>query len=152
MALEKLHNPGCRENARQDQPRDAAKMTRKTSNGTETWGPSGASLWTSPTVDSKLHAVYAGTGINYSQPGTTTSDSVIAFDANTGRIMWSQQVLPGDVFNSGCAPDQKPNGPATPGGDLDIGSPPILKEIGGGKRILVEAAKSGIADRIDPAN
>jgi polyvinyl alcohol dehydrogenase (cytochrome) len=129
---------------------DPAKMTGKTSNGTETWGPSGASLWTSPTIDSKLHAIYAGTGINYSQPGTKTSDSVIAFDANTGAILWSQQMLPGDVFNFGCTTDQKPNCPATPGGDLDIGSPPILKDIGGGKRILVVAAKSGMAYGLDP--
>ncbi len=73
---------------------EPAKMTGKTSTGTETWGPSGASLWTSPTIDSKLHAIYAGTGINYSQPGTKTSDSVIAFDANTGRILWSAANAP----------------------------------------------------------
>jgi polyvinyl alcohol dehydrogenase (cytochrome) len=129
---------------------EPAKLTGKTSTGTETWGPSGASLWTSPTIDSKLHAVYAGTGINYSQPGTKTSDSIIAFDQNTGRILWSQQMLPGDVFNFGCTTEQKPNCPATPGGDLDIGSPPMLKDIGGGKRVLVVAAKSGMVYGLDP--
>ncbi len=110
---------------------EPAKMTGKTSTGVETWGPSGASPWTSPTVDSKRHAVYAGTVINYSQPATNTSDSVIAFDDATGRILWSQQLLAGDVFNFGCTTEQKPNCPKDPGGDLDIGSPPILKEIGG---------------------
>ena len=129
---------------------EPAKLTGKTSTGVETWGPSGASPWTSPTVDSKRHAIYVGTGINYSQPGTKTSDAVIAFDDSTGRILWSQQLLAGDVFNFGCTTDQKPNCPKDPGGDLDIGSPPILKEIGGGKRILVVAAKSGMAYGLDP--
>lgn len=129
---------------------EPAKLTGKTSAGVEMWGPSGASPWTSPTIDSKRHAIYAGTGINYSQPGTKTSDSVIAFDEATGRILWTQQLLAGDVFNYGCTTDQKPNCPASPGGDLDIGSPPILKEIGGGKRILVVAAKSGMVYGLDP--
>jgi polyvinyl alcohol dehydrogenase (cytochrome) len=125
-------------------------MTGKTSAGVETWGPSGATPWSSPTVDSRRHAVYVGTGINYSQPGTRTSDSVIAFDDSSGRILWTQQLLAGDVFNFGCTTDQKPNCPKDPGGDLDIGSPPILKDIGGGKRILVVAAKSGIVYGLDP--
>ena len=129
---------------------EAAKLTGKTSAGVETWGPSGASPWTSPTVDAKRHAIYAGTGINYSQPGTDTSDSVIAFDDSTGRILWKQQLLNGDVFNFGCTTEQKPNCPSNPGGDLDIGSPPILKEIGGGKRVLIVAAKSGMVYGLDP--
>jgi polyvinyl alcohol dehydrogenase (cytochrome) len=129
---------------------EPAKLTGKTSTGVETWGPSGASPWTSPTVDSKRHAIYAGTGINYSQPGTMNSDSVIAYDDATGKILWSQQMLAGDVFNFGCTTDQKPNCPKNPGGDLDIGSPPILKEIGGGQRILVVAAKSGVVVGLDP--
>jgi polyvinyl alcohol dehydrogenase (cytochrome) len=129
---------------------EPAKMTGKTSTGVEMWGPSGASPWTSPTVDAKRHAVYIGTGINYSQPATNTSDSVIAFDDATGRILWSQQMLAGDVFNFGCTTEQKPNCPSNPGGDLDIGSPPILKDIGGGKRVLVVAAKSGMVYGLDP--
>jgi polyvinyl alcohol dehydrogenase (cytochrome) len=129
---------------------EPAKLTGKTSTGVETWGPSGSSPWTSPTIDSKRHAIYAGTGINYSQPGTKSSDSVIAFDEATGRILWTQQLLTGDVFNFGCTTDQKPNCPSNPGGDLDIGSPPILREIGGGKRILVVAAKSGMVYGLDP--
>jgi polyvinyl alcohol dehydrogenase (cytochrome) len=129
---------------------EAAKLTGKTSTGVETWGPSGASPWTSPTVDAKRHAIYVGTGINYSQPGTTTSDSVMAFDDATGKILWTQQLLAGDVFNFGCTTERKPNCPKNPGGDLDIGSPPILKEIGGGKRILIVAAKSGMVAGLDP--
>lgn len=129
---------------------EPAKLTGKTSTGVETWGPSGASIWTSPTVDSKHHVIYAATGINYSQPGTKSSDSVFAFDETTGHVLWSQQMLPGDVFNFGCTTDQKPNCPQNPGGDLDIGSSPILKDIGGGRRILIVAAKSGMVYGLDP--
>ncbi len=129
---------------------EPAKLTGKTSVGVETWGPSGSSPWSSPTIDTRRHAIYVGTGINYSQPPTNTSDAVMAFDDSSGRILWTQQLLPGDVFNFGCTTDQKPNCPANPGNDLDIGSPPILKEIGGGKRILVVAAKSGMVYGLDP--
>ena len=129
---------------------EPAKLTGKTSNGTEMWGPSGATLWSSPTIDARRHAIYTGTGINYSQPGTKSSDSVMAFDENSGKILWSEQMLPDDVFNFGCTTEQKPNCPKNPGGDLDIGSSPILKEIGGGKRVMVVAAKSGMVYGLDP--
>jgi polyvinyl alcohol dehydrogenase (cytochrome) len=125
-------------------------MTGKTSIGTEIWSPSGATVWTSPTVDSRRHAIYVGTGVNYTRPNTNTGDAVLAFDEGSGRLLWSQQLLQGDVFNFSCLADQKPNCPANNGGDLDIGSSPILKEIGGGKRVLVVAAKSGIVHGLDP--
>jgi polyvinyl alcohol dehydrogenase (cytochrome) len=129
---------------------EAAKMTGKTSLGVETWGPSGAAAWTSPTIDTKLHAIYFGTGVNYSQPATKTSDSVMALDTNTGRILWSQQLGQGDVFNFGCTTDQKPNCPQNPGMDQDVGSSPMLKEIAGGKRVLVVGSKSGTIYALDP--
>ena len=129
---------------------EPAKLTGKTSIGVETWGPSGASPWTSLTVDARRHALYVGTGVNYSQPGTTTSDAVMAFDDSSGRILWTRQLLAGDVTNFGCNTEQKPNCPKDPGPDLDIGSPPILKEIGGGKRVLIVAAKSGMVYGFDP--
>ena len=129
---------------------EPAKMTGKTSTGIETWGPSGASPWTSPTIDAKRHALYTGTGINYSNPNTKTSDAVIAFDDATGKILWSEQMLAGDVFNFGCTTDQKPNCPKNPGNDLDIGSSPLLKDLPGGKRILIVAAKSGMVYGLDP--
>jgi polyvinyl alcohol dehydrogenase (cytochrome) len=129
---------------------EPAKLTGKTTAGVETWGPSGSSAWTSPTIDTRRRAIYFGTGVNFSQPGTKTSDAVVAFDQNSGKMLWSQQLLAGDVFNFGCTTDQKPNCPASPGPDNDIGSSPILKEIGGGKRVLVVASKSGIVYGLDP--
>ncbi len=129
---------------------EPAKMTGKTSIGVPISGPSGASVWTSPTIDSKLHVIYVGTGVNFTQPTTPTSDAVMAFDETTGRALWTTQMIPGDATNFGCNTDQKPNCPKSPGNDLDIGSSPILKDIGGGKRILVVGSKSGMVYGLDP--
>lgn len=115
-----------------------------------TWGPSGAALWSSPTLDLQRKVVYAGSGVNYSDPSTATSDAVLAFDMETGRLLWSKQLLPADVFNFGCTTDKRANCPAQPGNDADIGAPPILRSLGGGKRLLVVGAKSGIVYGLDP--
>jgi polyvinyl alcohol dehydrogenase (cytochrome) len=114
------------------------------------WGPSGAALWSSPTLDLQRKAVYAGSGVNYSDPPTATSDAVLAFDLETGRLLWSKQLLAADVFNFGCTTDKRANCPAQPGKDADIGAPPILRAVGGGKRMLVVGAKSGIVYGLDP--
>ena len=131
---------------------EPAKKTGATANGTEIWGPAGASIWSSPTIDPQKKAIYFGTGVNYTQPATKTSDAVIATDINTGEILWSQQLLEGDVYNFGCVTEQKLNCPKDAGKNLDIGVPPMLKSLGGGRRILVLAAKSGVAYGLDPDN
>jgi polyvinyl alcohol dehydrogenase (cytochrome) len=129
---------------------EPAKMTGRTAAGVEIWGPAGASAWSSPTIDSKSGSLYFATGVNYTQPGTKTSDAVIALEMNTGRMLWSRQMIEGDVYNFGCVTDQKANCPSNPGKDLDIGSPPMLKSLGGGRRILVVASKSGVVYGLDP--
>jgi polyvinyl alcohol dehydrogenase (cytochrome) len=129
---------------------EVAKMTGKTENGTDLWGPSGASVWSSPTIDSETHAIYVGTGVNYSRPATETSDAVVAFDMKTGKMLWSQQLTHADVYNFACTAQTKLNCPKDPGRNVDIGSSPILKSLGGRKRILVVAAKSGMVFGLNP--
>jgi len=46
----------------------------KNRTGTQLYGPSGASIWGSPTVDARRRSVYAGTGDNHSAPATGSSD------------------------------------------------------------------------------
>ncbi len=58
---------------------------RKNAQGVQLWGPSGAGIWSSPTVDLKKHMVYVTTGDNYSDPATETSDAFMAFDLDTGN-------------------------------------------------------------------
>jgi len=129
---------------------DAPKATGQSAAGTKAWGPSGAALWSSPTIDAQRKVIYAATGVNYSDPPTATSDAVLAFDMESGRLLWSRQLLPADVFNFGCTTEKRLNCPPKPGNDADIGSPPILRTVGGGRRVLVVGAKSGIAYGLDP--
>jgi polyvinyl alcohol dehydrogenase (cytochrome) len=129
-----------------------AERTGKTSAGAETWGPSGAGIWSAPTLDLKRRRLYVTTGNNYSMPASPTSDAVVALDVDTGRIVWSKQMLPEDVYNSGCS--TTPRGPSCPEGngpDYDFGSPAILVATSGGRELLLAGQKSGIVWALDPA-
>ena len=129
---------------------EAPKLIGKTAAGTEVWGPSGASLWSTPTLDAQRGLLYIGTGVNYADPLTKTSDAVLAFDTRSGRIVWSRQLLTGDIFNFGCFTEKKENCPKKPGVNQDVGVPPILKSLGGGRRILVVGQKNGVVYGLDP--
>ncbi len=119
-------------------------------NGIEKFGPSGAGIWSAPTIDAKLGLLYVGTGDGYSDPAPATSDAVVAIDLKTGAIKWSRQLTPGDSWNYSCASPDRANCPEKPGDDLDIGSSPILRVIPGGKRVLLVGQKSGVMHGLDP--
>jgi polyvinyl alcohol dehydrogenase (cytochrome) len=128
------------------------KPTHKNKQGVQLWGPSGASVWSSPTVDLKKHMIYATTGDNYSDPAAGTSDSFLAFDLETGKLVWSRQLTKGDAFNVDCGtPEEAQNNcPEAKGPDFDFGSSSILVELGGGHRALVAGQKSGVVYALDP--
>jgi len=115
-------------------------------------GPSGAGVWSAPTIDIKRHALYVGTGDSYSDPPARTSDGVVAFDLKTGSMLWSQQLTPGDSWNYSCSSPDKVNCPQTPGQDLDVGSSPILVSLPNGNRLLLVGQKSGVMHALDPDN
>jgi polyvinyl alcohol dehydrogenase (cytochrome) len=130
---------------------EAPHPTGKSSAGTQMWGPSGASIWSAPTIDLDRGVIYAGTGDNFSDPGTKTSDAVLAFDMKTGKILWSKQLTESDVFNMACMPGpSKASCPAQVGPDTDIGASPILVKASNGKRVLLVSQKSGVAHALDP--
>lgn len=54
--------------------------------GTQTYGPSGAPVWSSPTIDAKRGLLYVGTGENYSRPASPTSDAIVALSLTTGAV------------------------------------------------------------------
>jgi polyvinyl alcohol dehydrogenase (cytochrome) len=129
---------------------EAAAPTRKNSLGVQYWGPSGAAVWSPPTVDLKRHTLYVATGNNYSYPATATSDAILALDMNSGEWLWSRQLTPKDLWNSGCVAEQKDNCPESRGDDFDFGAPPILKTLPNGRDVLVLGQKSGFVYALDP--
>jgi polyvinyl alcohol dehydrogenase (cytochrome) len=128
----------------------AAHRTGTNSAGTPTWGPSGASIWSSPTLDPKRNAIYVTTGDNHSRPATDTSDAILALDAASGRILWSRQFTQNDAFNLGCVVADRANCPEQPGADFDFGSSAVLLELAAGKRLLIAGQKSGMVHALDP--
>lgn len=125
---------------------------RKSKVGVQLWGPSGAGVWSSPTVDLKARTLYVTTGDSYSDPAALTSDSFLAFDLETGKLKWSQQMTKGDAFNVSCGapPETRTNCPEANGPDFDFGSSPILVELGSGRRALIAGQKSGMVYALDP--
>src|SRR5271166_5346633 len=111
---------------------EKARATGTTSARTPTWGPSGAGIWSVPTIDERRGVIYAATGVNYSNPPTSNSDAVVAFDLKTGHILWSQQMTRGDAFNFGCLIPSGVNCPHDHGPDHDIGAPPLLLNLRNG--------------------
>ena len=117
--------------------------------GTQQWGPSGAPVWSAPTIDAKRGVMYVTTGDNYSSPSTATSDAVMALDIASGKIRWTQQTNPNDAYTSACR-NHGPNCPTEDGPDFDFGSSALLLSLPGGKEILVAGQKSGIVFGLDP--
>jgi polyvinyl alcohol dehydrogenase (cytochrome) len=129
-----------------------AKPTRKNKFGVQQWGPSGASVWSAPTIDEKLGALYVTTGDSYSDPAAKTSDAMVAFDLKMGKMLWSRQFLGGDAWNISCDAGDDANCPKAKGPDLDFGSSSILRALPNGKRVLIAGQKSGVLHAVDPDN
>jgi polyvinyl alcohol dehydrogenase (cytochrome) len=125
-----------------------AERRGTSSAGVPLWGPSGAAIWSAPTIDATRGSLYVATGNAYSGPAPATSDAVVALDLSTGAIRWTRQVTPNDVYVSGCRAGN-PNCPGTVGPDHDFGSPPILARAGE-RDVIVIGQKSGIAFAMDP--
>ena len=130
----------------------AAEYTGQVSStGVKQRGPSGAPIWTTPTVDEKRGQVYVTTGENTSHPTTNTSDAIIALDLETGDSKWVFQALENDMWNFGCSA----RGPNciiledTNSVDFDFGGPAIL--VGMPDRdLLIAGQKSGDLWALDP--
>jgi polyvinyl alcohol dehydrogenase (cytochrome) len=132
---------------------------RKTSKGTQLWGPAGAGVWSSPTVDAARHAVYVATGNGYTEPAAPGSDAVIAFDIDTGRQLWVKQVMADDAYVRDCPGKYRPQVPKDNksetcpddlGPDMDFGNAPILRRAADGRTLIVIGQKDGHAWALDP--
>jgi polyvinyl alcohol dehydrogenase (cytochrome) len=127
------------------------KPTKKNSKGMQLFAPAGASVWNSPTIDVKRHAIYFGTGDSETEPAGKTSDAMMALNMNTGKLLWIFQDTRNDVYLRGCENDKPPeNCPKDLGPDWDMSATSILRTLPNGKRVLVSAAKSGNIFGLDP--
>ena len=127
------------------------KATRKNQQGVQLYGPSGAAVWGAPTIDAAKRAVYVTTGDSYSDPPAGTSDAFVAFDLNTGKLLWSRQVTAGDAYTIACGnPATAANCPQAKGPDFDFGSSPLLVNLPNGHRALIAGQKSGVVHAVDP--
>jgi len=129
---------------------EQARPYRKNSKGVQQWSPSGAGIWSAPTADPVRREVYVGTGDSHSDPAASTSDAVMAFDMDTGALLWSHQMTPGDAWNMACVVGDPANCPQSHGDDLDFGASPILVDLPGGGRALIAGQKSGVVYSLDP--
>ena len=127
------------------------KLTGKLNDaGAPTWHPAGAPVWNSPTIDPKRGRLYVGTGEAYTSPAAPTSDSILAFNLETGAMEWAYQGLAGDAWNMACTIADKTNCPSENGPDLDFGAPPILTTLPDGRQIILAGQKAGVVHALDP--
>src|SRR5579872_6502540 len=136
-----------------DPPKPAAKGPK----GVQHYAPAGGAVWAAPTVDTRHHALYIGTGDSYTEPAGKNTDAVMALDMGTGKVLWSVQDTENDAWLSGCGgggtnnPDGvSENCPQPLGPDFDFGSSMILRTLPDGHRVLVAAQKSGMVWAHDP--
>jgi polyvinyl alcohol dehydrogenase (cytochrome) len=128
----------------------------KTATGQVAWGPSGASIWSAPTIDLKRRMLYVGTGNQFSGPAKLGADAIIAMNLDFGTVKWVSQRTPDDISIGGCRDPNKPKRPNCPpqevGPDLDFGASPMLVGLPDGREVIVAAQKSGITWALDPDN
>ena len=129
---------------------ETPQPTRRNSKGTQLWGPSGAAVWSAPTLDVSRNAVYVAVGNSYSDPPSKFSDAVLAFDMNSGKLLWSRQITAGDQWNLACINPDKTNCPPNAGDDVDFGASPILKSLPHGHALIIVGQKSGVVSALDP--
>jgi polyvinyl alcohol dehydrogenase (cytochrome) len=130
----------------------AAEYTgQASSTGVQQRGPSGAPIWSTPTIDGGRGQIYVTTGENTSHPTTNTSDAIIALDLETGEEKWVFQALANDMWNFGCTA----GGPNciilddTNSVDFDFGGPAILVDTGD-RELLIAGQKSGDIWALEP--
>ena len=122
-------------------------------NGKQRWGPAGASVWNTPTVDAKRGLIYVGTGNNFGRIPASTSDSILALRMEDGAMVWHHQEFERDTFMARCQAINPAgsNCPDTLGPDYDFGGSSAILQTINGKDILLAAGKGGVAIALDPA-
>ena len=126
----------------------AVRWSFDTVKGDDLWGHpevnSGGGAWYTPAIDTERRIVYFGTGNPAPFPGTAEypngtsrpganlyTESIVALDVDTGKLLWFHQVIPHDLF------------------DRDQIHTLIARPAKGGE-VVVSAGKSGEVVGLDP--
>jgi len=127
--------------------------------GVPQYGPSGAGLWSAPTIDERRGLIYFTTGNGYSEPGDENSDAIFALDLASGAVKWRTQTFTADNWNGWshiCRLDPKLNsspgcpGLRKPGPDIDFTTSPVLVRGKRHKDTLVAGRKDGTTFGVAP--
>jgi alcohol dehydrogenase (cytochrome c) len=92
----------------------------------------GGSAWTTPAIDVKTNTVFVGVGNpspqmdDMTRPGDNLyTVSLVALDADTGKVKWHYQVVPHDLWG------------------YDVASPPVLLDVSRGYDTIPAVAHAG---------
>jgi polyvinyl alcohol dehydrogenase (cytochrome) len=129
---------------------EPAVVQSQNESGTDMYGPSGATVWNTPTIDAARGQLYVGTGENMSSPATLTSDAVMAMDLASGAVRWSYQGTANDVWNTACDTATPDSCPPEKGPDFDFGAGTLLFTAPDGRQLVIGGQKSGDAHALDP--
>jgi polyvinyl alcohol dehydrogenase (cytochrome) len=155
---------------------EAPKAVGRNSLGKDMLAPAGAGVWVTPILDLKRRALYFGTGNAFSG-APRTANAIMALSMDTGKVLWSMQALPLDVWHNGC-PQTIPGGafpgrggappgarggggrggppypaencPNPTGPDWDFSAPAALATTTDGRDILIAPQKQGLVWAINP--
>jgi polyvinyl alcohol dehydrogenase (cytochrome) len=107
--------------------------THKNSAGVQEFGPAGAAIASSPSIDPKRGVLYVGTGRSTTGIEQSLTDSIAAFGLNDGKLRWVKQLTAkGELAASGFT------------------SPPVLRTLGSGNEIILAGQLSGLVYGLDP--
>jgi polyvinyl alcohol dehydrogenase (cytochrome) len=97
-------------------------------------GSDGGSIWSSPAIDPATHRLYEGTGNHFSGKAAPTTEAIVQFDADGGRLLrWYKPRLTRRQLKL----------------DLDFGASVNLFRGPGGRLLAGELQKSGIYWALD---
>src|ERR1700675_1434832 len=108
--------------------------TRKNNAGIQEFGPAGAAISSSPTIDGKRNVLYVATGGSATGVEQSLTDAVVAFDLADGKLRWVKQLVRPDAGT----------------GRAGFSSPPVLRTLATGNQVLLAGQKSGVIYGLDP--
>jgi polyvinyl alcohol dehydrogenase (cytochrome) len=108
--------------------------THKNSAGVQQFGPAGAAIASSPTLDTKRNVLYVATSGTATGLEQALTDAVAAFDLADGKLRWVKQL-------------SRPDAGAAAAG---FTSAPVLRTLATGNEVLLAGQKSGVVYGLDP--